>query len=59
MVKKARNPKYWSNSNMILRFMFQRYFENDTFSKSNLKKYLIGIEVQKIGQTPKFVIQNN
>ncbi len=38
MVKNAKNPKYWSNSNICIYFMALRYFENNQKSKSNAKK---------------------
>ena len=38
MVKNAKNPKYWSNSNICVYFMALRYFENNQKNKSNAKK---------------------
>lgn len=37
IVKNAKNPKYWSNSNIGIYFIALRYFENNQKSKSNAK----------------------
>jgi hypothetical protein len=38
MVKKAKNPKYWSNSNILVSFCFTKIVGKRETEQMNLKK---------------------